>query len=166
MIVPKEIIGIVGSRNWPRLRVVWGYVEDLDADTEVVSGGAAGVDSAVRECMQVLGREALLTELKVTDADRAKYGPKSAYHVRNGWIVASIDRLVAFQYYDANDHPTAGTHDAIVQAITADKPVIVYEIYERLRRAGDQRILISLPAAGTRSLGKDAAQDEDSRPLA
>jgi hypothetical protein len=48
-------IGIVGSRNYPHLARVRGYVATLPQGTMVISGGARGVDKAAGDAAVTQG---------------------------------------------------------------------------------------------------------------
>lgn len=109
-------VAIVGSRNWQGQYQIGKYVESLPPDTEVVSGGARGVDMMAEHAARKRG-------LKVTVflADWDKYG-KAAGFLRNGQIVAHADKVVAFW-----DGKSRGTLDTIQKARAAGKDVEIYK---------------------------------------
>lgn len=98
-------VAIVGSRNYPRPMDVVVYVRELPADTVVVSGGAAGVDSWAVEAARYRGLETL-TLL----AQWSRHG-RAAGMIRNQEIVNAADRLVAFW-----NGESPGTADSIAKA--------------------------------------------------
>lgn len=85
------IIGIVGSRKFPRLEDVVKFVKLLPTGTTIVTGGAAGVDKKA----ELTGIERGLHVI-VHYPDYAKYGD-AATHVRNDLIIKdSEDGVYAF----------------------------------------------------------------------
>jgi len=90
-------VAIIGSRDL--------FVEDFDAFlpagvTEIISGGARGIDSCARE--YALRKGISLREFR---PDYARYG-RGATHVRNREIVDAADCVVAF--WDGQSRGTAG----------------------------------------------------------
>ena len=112
----RERVAIVGSRNFPRLRMVRDYVKKLPTGTIVVSGGARGVDSAA-----VAAAEARGLKTKVYLPNIEVHGT-SAFAVRNRKIVRYADRVVAFMV----DGGSRGTEMTLGFAREAGKPVKVY----------------------------------------
>lgn len=92
-------VAIVGSRQYPALTKVIEYVRSLPADTVVVSGGAAGVDSLAERQAKARGLQTLIFL-----PDWKRYG-KSAGFRRNRDIVAAADKVVAF--WDGHSRGTA-----------------------------------------------------------
>jgi hypothetical protein len=132
-----ERVAIVGSREWPDLPAVRGYVLDLPSVTVVVSGGARGVDVAAEntaaacDLMVVSYRPAKvertwrisrttslgLASERVWLPDHFPTFARAAFF-RNGLIVDDCTRLVAFW-----DGESRGTHNSIRLAEAAGKPV-------------------------------------------
>jgi hypothetical protein len=94
-------IAIVGSRDYPDLAQVRGYVSALPANTHVVSGGARGVDRAAEQAARARG-----LPVTVLRADWARFG-RSAGFRRNALLVRAADCVIAF--WDGRSRGTAGT---------------------------------------------------------
>lgn len=107
-------IAVVGSRDYPDLDQVRGYVGELPADTHVVSGGARGVDRAAELAARARG-----LPVTIMRADWARFG-RSAGFRRNALLVRAVDRVVAF--WDGRSRGTAGT---IEMARRLGKQVVV-----------------------------------------
>lgn len=91
-------VAIVGSRDL--------FVDDFDdllpsGVTEIISGGARGIDSCARAYAMRKG-----IPLREFRPDYARYG-RGATHVRNREIVDAADCVVAF--WDGQSRGTAGT---------------------------------------------------------
>ena len=86
-------IGIVGSRNFPKLELVRKAIERLPKDTVIVSGGADGVDRYAIQVAQELG---LKTEEYLPDFSKGY--DVNQYHIRNEKIVLNSDKVIAFQF--------------------------------------------------------------------
>lgn len=110
-------LAIVGSRDFPNLPLVKQFVERLQRDTVVVSGGARGVDSVAVEAARQRG---LATEVFEADWDRLG---KRAGIDRNARMIDTVDGLVAFW-----DGKSRGTQHAIQCAKTRGIWVRVYVI--------------------------------------
>ena len=108
------VIAIVGSRTYPKLELVKKFVEDLDDDVGIVTGGARGVDQAAEDAALPIG-----LSVQVIKADWERYG-RGAGMIRNTQIVKVADEVVAFW-----DLKSRGTHDTISKARAAGKPVHV-----------------------------------------
>jgi len=107
-------VGIVGSRNYRELESVRVFVRGLAKGTEVISGGARGVDetavSVAREC-------GLSVKIFFPDWSRGR----GAGLARNQQIVNESDIIVAFW-----DGKSRGTADTVRRAKAAGKPVEVF----------------------------------------
>lgn len=115
--VPEWIcfrVAIVGSREWKDARRVFDYVYSLPENTEIVSGGARGVDSYAEYAAKERG-----LACKVFYADWNTHG-KSAGMRRNAEIVEYADIVTAFW-----DGVSRGTANTIKRARKAGKPVEV-----------------------------------------
>lgn len=95
-------LAIVGSRDFPKPELVKQFVERLQRDTVVVSGGARGVDSVAVEAARQRG---LATEVFEADWDRLG---KRAGIERNARMIDTVHGLVAFW-----DGKSRGTQHAI-----------------------------------------------------
>lgn len=105
-------IAIIGSRDL--------FVDDFDSFlpsgvTEIISGGARGIDSCARE--YATRRGITLREFR---PDYARYG-RGATHVRNREIVDRADCVVAFW-----DGQSRGTASTIRYAEKCGKPVVCW----------------------------------------
>lgn len=109
-----ERVAIVGSRDYPWAERVRLYVAGLPDGTEVISGGARGVDRIAETAAIARGLKVLSLKAKWD-----KHG-KAAGFLRNTDIVACCDRVVAFW-----DGQSRGTLDTITKAREARKPVEV-----------------------------------------
>ena len=117
-------IAIVGSRGYSNLEAVRRFVRSLPRDAIVISGGAPGVDRAAEREAKKLG-----LALIVYRAEWEKLG-RGAGIIRNGTIVESCDRVVAFW-----DGESRGTANTIARARRLGKPV---EIIQDERRVGPE----------------------------
>lgn len=102
-------LAIVGSRQYPSLATIETYIRTLPAGTEIVSGGAPGVDRAAATYAGLVG-----LAVKEFKADWSK--GRGAGMARNGDIVDYADSLVAFW-----DGSSPGTANSIERAIKAGK---------------------------------------------
>jgi len=84
-------LAIVGSRNLKELDRIYHFISSLPKDTEIVTGGAKGVDEIAEICARNLG-------LKVTvfKPEYDKYEGKIAPLIRNRKIVDYSDVVVGF----------------------------------------------------------------------
>jgi hypothetical protein len=110
-------IGVVGSREFPQLKLVQWFINDLPKGVTVISGGARGVDGAAVEQARKNGLEVQECLPDLTGCtERHEYTQR--YHDRNQKIVDQSDMIVAFT---EKDH--GGTWDSIKRAVKANKPV-------------------------------------------
>lgn len=147
-------VGIVGSRDFRDLALVREYVRSLPSYAILLSGGARGVDTAAETAARERGFVTVIyrpvevdggfiVQKTVARPDRAwtenlteLRGKRfkelavmtfptfaQAAFYRNGLIVRGADRLIAFW-----DGLSRGTHDSILKAEEAGKPVEVYEV--------------------------------------
>lgn len=100
-------VGIIGSRDCKNLTIE-KIAEFLPPDcTEIVSGGAAGVDTLAAELAKLKN-----IPLRVYPPDYEKYG-KQAPLKRNLQIVEHCDNLIAF--WDCYSRGTAFTINACIE---------------------------------------------------
>ena len=107
-------IAVVGSRNAPPNAAVLILKQLPSQITEMISGGADGIDSAAQEVAQTLG-----IPLHVISPDYEQYG-RQAPLVRNREIIACADEVLAFW-----DGKSKGTQYVIAECIKQGKPVRV-----------------------------------------
>ena len=110
-----EKVAIIGSREWADYEMVRDYVESLDEDDTVVSGGARGVD----QLAQIYAEDRGLNTI-IFPADWNQHGVGAGL-LRNQDIVAKADRVVAFW-----DGVSPGTQYSLDLARRAGKPVLVF----------------------------------------
>lgn len=120
-------VGIVGSRDFPRLDVVNAFVHRLRDGTEVVSGGARGVDRAA-----VLTAKARGLGWREFLPDESLPSP-SRFFIRNSEIVDYVrDRqgvIVAFSLSPT----TSGTNDTLKKSKKFGVPTITYNYSQQGR---------------------------------
>lgn len=110
-------IGIVGSREYPQLKLVEWFIHDLPKGVTVISGGARGVDTAAAEHGRKCGLDVVEYLPDLTGCnERHEYTQR--YFERNQKIVDGSDMIVAFTEKD-----NGGTWDTIKRAVRANKPV-------------------------------------------
>lgn len=112
-------IAVVGSRDYVDLERVTAYVNSLPDDTELVSGGARGVD---RTAEQAAWSRKLT--VKCFPADREQYG-KEAGFIRNQDIVNYADLVVVFW-----NGKSRGTAHTMRLAASQNKLFHVFGVYE------------------------------------
>ena len=107
------IVFIGGPRVMTRemRSAVYEYIATLPADTEVLTGGARGVDGVAMEAAHKQGLRVITVR-----PDYATFG-KLAPLVRNGSMAERCDRAVFF--WDGQSH---GTWDAIRKVRATGKP--------------------------------------------
>lgn len=112
-------VAVIGSRNVKIsekliLRVLDALPEGC---SEIVSGGADGVDEAARKAA---ARAGLCCTCFAPDYE--KYG-RAAPLRRNEQIVAYSDRVLAFW-----DYCSKGTQNALLTAVRSGKPIRIFEL--------------------------------------
>lgn len=111
-------VAVIGSRSL----TVKNLEKYLPPDTtEIVSGGARGVDRSAREYAKANG-------IKLTEflPEYEKYGRKAPL-LRNITIIQNADLVLAFW-----DGQSRGTQFVIEQCKTLRVPVKVYSLFQRL----------------------------------
>lgn len=84
-------VAIVGSREYPNMKQVLDFVASLPEYTEVVSGGARGVDTFAQKAAEARWD----LDISIFPADWNRHG-KGAGYIRNREIVEYADYVVAF----------------------------------------------------------------------
>ena len=110
---PQLRLGVVGSRDFPRLRLVGMLlILFLDEHPElvIVSGGARGIDSEAEKFADENKLEKII--FPVVDWSIGKH----AGHLRNTDIVNASDYVISFQCKKSR-----GTQDSIDKATKANK---------------------------------------------
>jgi len=108
-------IGIVGSRHFPDLDRVAGYVRGLSPAASLVTGGASGVDATAARTARERG-----LPVRVLAASFEEARNEEAAASRNERLVGAVDVLVAFW-----DGASSGTRRTIERALDAGKEVHV-----------------------------------------
>lgn len=113
-------VAVIGSRNCSDIEIL-SYLDCMP--TEIISGGAKGVDTYAREF-------AMTHNLPLTEflPEYEKYG-RCAPLYRNRQIVEHCDSLIAFW-----DGKSRGTKNAIDYASRLGKPVRVVHINNKRQR--------------------------------
>lgn len=110
-------VAVIGTRNAPA-DIGVKILQNLPPNaTEIVSGGARGVDSAAKELAQSLS-----LPLRLFLPDYKRYGRNAAIK-RNIEIIEYADEVLAFW-----DGVSKGTRQCIVECINRRKPVRVIPI--------------------------------------
>ncbi len=110
-------IAVIGSRE-AREKIKVSILRMLPADvSEIVSGGAQGVDTYAEDLADILG-----LPVKKFLPDYEKYG-KQAPLVRNLEIIDYADEVLAFW-----DNHSKGTQHVIVNCIKKQKPVRIIPV--------------------------------------
>lgn len=108
-------IAIVGSREYPNLDEVRQFVFELERDTVVITGGAAGVDNMALDTARYYRMP-----YEIYPPNWTRHG-RSAGIVRNRTMVETADEVVAFW-----DGTSRGTKFTIDYAKQVGKPVRVF----------------------------------------
>jgi hypothetical protein len=109
-------VGIVGSRRFPDLDRVEGYVRGLPPDARVVTGSASGVDAAATAAARERG-----LPVQVVGASFDEGGDPALAEARNRRLIDACDVLVAFW-----DGTSAGTRGTVERALDAGREVHVF----------------------------------------
>ena len=108
-------VAIVGSRNFKNLSGIKSFIESLDKDTVIISGGAVGVDRCAEKTAKELGMKTI-----IFNADWSKYGKRAGF-LRNKDIVAASDYVVCF--WDGSSKGTA--HDIELAKEMGKKLIVI-----------------------------------------
>ena len=109
-------VAIVGSRRFPDVSQVEGYVESLPPGTRIVTGSASGVDAAATRAAR---RRGLGVQVVGASFEEARDGAAAAQ--RNQRLVDACDVLVAFW-----DGASAGTRSTVERALDSGREVHVF----------------------------------------
>ncbi len=109
-------VAIIGSRRYPDLERVEGYVEGLATDASLVTGSASGVDAAATRAARRRG-----LPVRVVGASFEESRDAAAGAARNQRLVDHCDVLVAFW-----DGVSEGTRRTVDRALDSGKEVHVF----------------------------------------
>jgi predicted Rossmann fold nucleotide-binding protein DprA/Smf involved in DNA uptake len=114
--------GIVGSRRRKDKETVVAFVNELQKDDVVVTGGCRGVDTWAAEAAAA---RSLRTRTIRPDTSkcRTRFEVADAYYDRNRRVAEESDMLVAFVASDRR----GGTENTIAHARRLGKPVRIVE---------------------------------------
>lgn len=110
-------IAIIGSRNFKEKEAIARFMRTLK-NVEIVSGGAAGVDSFAEEIAKELG-----LPVKIFRPRFYLGYDVNAYHKRNRKIAEYADEVHIFWH-----KPTPGSSSTMRHAALLKKPVFVHEL--------------------------------------
>lgn len=110
-------VAVVGSRDTGGLTVEAVLAQIPPETTELVSGGASGVDTLAEEAARRLG-----LPIRVFRPDY-KYGGRLAPLARNRQIVEYADLVLAFW-----DHRSRGTAHTLNYCVETGKPFRIFEL--------------------------------------
>jgi predicted Rossmann fold nucleotide-binding protein DprA/Smf involved in DNA uptake len=109
-------VAIVGSRHYPDLLRVAGYVGSLPDSWTVVTGSAAGVDATATRAARERG-----LPVRVLGASFEEVRDADAAAERNQRLIDACDVLVAFW-----DGASSGTRQTIDRALASGREVHVF----------------------------------------
>lgn len=112
-------VAIIGSRNCKNLALEQIICHIPQQCTQIISGGAAGVDTLAEQAAALRG----ISFYKILP-DYGKYGKKAPL-LRNTQMAESADRVVAFW-----DFESRGTAHMIVECIRLHVPVEIIGLKE------------------------------------
>lgn len=110
-------IAIVGSRDFPQLKLVEQFIKDLPQGVTLISGGAKGVDAAAREMAGKYGFT-FIEHLPNLIGCKERHEFTKRYYERNQKIVDCSDMVVVF-----TEKESGGTWDTIKRARQKNIPV-------------------------------------------
>lgn len=113
-------VAIVGSREYPNLQQVIDFVNSLPDGTEVVSGGARGVDITAQRAAEARGLPVRVF-LPRFQRENTPYSPRHFFD-RNTDIVVNSDVVIAFPWGKAS-----GTRDTMEKAIQRKKRMQTFQ---------------------------------------
>lgn len=107
-------VAVIGSRSFKDYAEVQRVLSGLSGITEIISGGAIGVDTLGEKYANEKG-----IPTKIFLPDWYKYGNAAAF-IRNTDIVENADIVVAFW-----DQESKGTKDSIDKAYKLNKKILI-----------------------------------------
>ena len=113
----KLRLAVVGSRDYPRLDLVWDFVIKLAVrrpNSIIISGGARGVDTVAAAAGRLAG-----LEVKELIPDWGRFGNYAGF-LRNSEIIDAADAVAIFW-----DGVSRGTMDSHKKALAAGKRVLM-----------------------------------------
>jgi len=108
-----RFIAVIGSRDWPDIKLVRQYVLGLPEDVILVSGRGGAVDNAAEQTAAGRQMPTLIFPARWPEGRQAGF-------VRNAYIARHADEVRAFW-----DGLSCGTLDTMTKAHGCGKPVFV-----------------------------------------
>jgi len=112
--------GIVGSRQRKDKQSVIDFIDSLQSDDIVVSGGCEGVDTWAEEATKARGLKTIIHQPKISKGGN-KFDAMHAFRNRNRLIAEECDILIAFVSLERK----GGTELTIKYAENLGKEVVV-----------------------------------------
>lgn len=123
-----KFVAIVGSRTFPHQHWITAFVERLQPDTIIVSGGAEGVDTWAEVAAKTKKMKTKIFPIEKWEWD--VFG-KRAGRIRNETLVAYLNQakghLVAFVKLDEDGNMTSGTRHVIQAASRHNIPITIFQ---------------------------------------
>jgi len=117
-------LAIVGSRAWPERDTVEQYVSGLPIETEIISGGARGVDTWAADMARARGMRVTIFPVRTDDlpddSRKRRFEFARRAFERNRQIVKEAEYVAAFW-----DTKSKGTQHAVKCARELQRPVLV-----------------------------------------
>jgi predicted Rossmann fold nucleotide-binding protein DprA/Smf involved in DNA uptake len=115
-------IGVVGSRRRKDVYSVINFIDTLNPEDIIISGGCRGVDSWAEQRSKERGLQTIIFKPDLTDI-KHRGDMIKRYYDRNKQIAEACDVLVAFVSLDR----TGGTENTIGYASELGKKIIIME---------------------------------------
>ena len=112
--------GIVGSRKRDCKSEVIKFINSLNTDDTVISGGAIGVDTWAELAAKERGLRTIIFRPDIKECKK-RYEFTRAYYARNLKIAEACDILIAFVSPDRK----GGTENTIAQAKKLGKEIVI-----------------------------------------
>jgi hypothetical protein len=126
-----KYVAIVGSRNFPHKHWVDAFVDRLQPDTVVISGGAKGVDTWAEKAARKRGLNVKIFPVEAWEWDIIG---KRAGMIRNNTLLEYVQQLkgsvVAFAAMDPQGNISKGTNQIIYAAESAHIPVTIFDAFD------------------------------------